>query len=277
MPIFQNQSTTMFFLLAFIFSWIFWLPAALSGGQMMDFPHIVLFFLGGFGPSLAGILMISLNYSAGERRDWWRRIIDARFISPAWYMIIFFSFPLLLLVSIGVDLLLGGSVPEFAGLAMFFAQPAIILPSLVSTLLAGPVSEELGWRGFALDKLQSRMSPLVASMVLGFFWWAWHLPLFSFSGTTHYQWGWGTVNFWLFLINIIPLSIFFTWAYNHNSRSILSAIAIHFFYNLVFSLAYPLSEKVELIRTILLFIIVAAIMAWKPQNQTVSGSSKVQP
>ena len=37
--------------------------------------------------------------------------------------------------------------------------------------------EELGWRGFALPRLQERFSPVRATLVLGTIWGLWHLPL----------------------------------------------------------------------------------------------------
>ncbi|WP_190258876.1 CPBP family intramembrane glutamic endopeptidase [Pelotomaculum schinkii] len=42
----------------------------------------------------------------------------------------------------------------------------------------GSLGEEAGWRGFALPRLQQRFSPLVASLILGFFWGAFHWIFF---------------------------------------------------------------------------------------------------
>ena len=38
------------------------------------------------------------------------------------------------------------------------------------------VGEELGWRGYALPKLLEKRSPLIASLIIGVLWGAWHLP-----------------------------------------------------------------------------------------------------
>jgi membrane protease YdiL (CAAX protease family) len=57
---------------------------------------------------------------------------------------------------------------------------------VVIEIIGGPLSEELGWRGFALDRLQDRWSPLVSSLFLATFWAVWHLPRFSMSDTTQY-------------------------------------------------------------------------------------------
>ena len=38
----------------------------------------------------------------------------------------------------------------------------------VKNFLAGPLGEELGWRGFAQIELQKKYSPLKASLIIGF-------------------------------------------------------------------------------------------------------------
>jgi uncharacterized protein len=54
--------------------------------------------------------------------------------------------------------------------------------TVVFALFSGPLSEELGWRGFALPRLQVRYNALVSSLILGVIWCFWHLPLFFTPG-----------------------------------------------------------------------------------------------
>ncbi len=51
----------------------------------------------------------------------------------------------------------------------------------------GPLSEKLGWRGYALPVLQKRYGWRVASLVIGAVWGGWHLPLFFVAGSTQGQ------------------------------------------------------------------------------------------
>ncbi|MFC7174994.1 type II CAAX prenyl endopeptidase Rce1 family protein [Haloplanus litoreus] len=54
-------------------------------------------------------------------------------------------------------------------------EPLAILPALFFATLP-PILEELGWRGYALDRLQLKWSVLSASLILGVVWALWHLP-----------------------------------------------------------------------------------------------------
>jgi uncharacterized protein len=137
------------------------------------------------------------------------------------------------------------------------AQPLMILFLLPAGLISGPIPEELGWRGFALDRLQARMNPLAASVTLGLSWSLWHLPLFWVLGTTQAGLGSNTLDYWLFLLNPIALSALFAWVYNQTGGSILSAILMHFSFNVTASLLYPLSPQAGLIHAALLLISMA--------------------
>jgi membrane protease YdiL (CAAX protease family) len=219
--------------------------------------------LGGSGPSIAGIIMIHWNTSREARRDFWKRVIDFRRISLGWYLFIFLIFPALYTISFLLNTLAGNPAPEFETLTQIGANPLVLVGTVVIGIVAGPLSEELGWRGFALDRLQARWSPLITNLILAFFWWAWHLPLFFIHGTIQNEWGFGTLSFWLFLVGIIPLSMLTNWAYNRNGRSILAAILLHFTYNFVLALVFPFSVFVYFLLTVMLIITALIIRIWR--------------
>jgi membrane protease YdiL (CAAX protease family) len=100
--------------------------------------------------------------------------------------------------------------------------PYAIIAFFVILLTGGPLQEEFGWRGYALPRLQSRFSALVSSLILGFFWWLWHLPLVFIPGRFMAD------NLLLFLaVEIVLTSILFTWIYNNTDGSVSSALLLH--------------------------------------------------
>ena len=93
-----------------------------------------------------------------------------------------------------------------------------------STLLGGPLTEEPGWRGFALPRLQSRFHPVVASVVLGTLWAAWHLPFFLYPG-------WSQCPIATFFLLLIALSILMTFVTNLARFGVIAPIAMHAVFN----------------------------------------------
>ncbi|QAA32255.1 CPBP family intramembrane glutamic endopeptidase [Clostridium manihotivorum] len=85
--------------------------------------------------------------------------------------------------------------------------------------LGGPLGEELGWRGFLLPRLQKKF---YASIIIGFVWTFWHLPLFFIPGTAQNQ-----IPFFLFLLEFTCFATLITWVYNKTDGSLLLTILFH--------------------------------------------------
>ncbi|MDR4945451.1 CPBP family intramembrane glutamic endopeptidase [Neobacillus cucumis] len=92
------------------------------------------------------------------------------------------------------------------------------------------MSEEIGWRGFALPRMQSGFGALKASLLMGVLWALWHLPHFL---TDAQRGGPGTslsilyINVTIFIIMCIAISIIFTWVFNHTQGSLFISILLH--------------------------------------------------
>ncbi|WP_255196878.1 CPBP family intramembrane glutamic endopeptidase [Halorarius litoreus] len=179
-------------------------------------------------PGVTGIAFVYLVYDERGRSDFWNRVRNPRRVGLRWLVVI-------LLVPFGVgvlagvvDLLLGGPGPSWGeGVTQFGVNPLAILPALFFATLP-PILEELGWRGYALDRLQLKVSALSASLILGVVWALWHLPLFFIEGSfQHDAVGFATTGFWLVMTGIVVLSVAFTWIYNNTERSILGIIVLH--------------------------------------------------
>lgn len=126
--------------------------------------------------------------------------------------------------------LLGAPAPSFEGAAELLASPLSIVPFVAVVLLFGPLPEELGWRGYALDGLLERRSALAASLILGAVWALWHWPQFFMQGSYIGEaFPIGSAIFWAgWVLPTVAYSVMYTWIYHHTGRSILSAILFHF-------------------------------------------------
>jgi membrane protease YdiL (CAAX protease family) len=239
----KNLSVTAFVLSVFAFSWLCWGIGIATGQPTTIFPTVIFYILGGSGPTLVALFYLLRFFDREARRDFWSRLFDFRRISLAGWLLCLLAGPVVVVSSLALDLLLGGELPTMPNLEMLIAQPASIPVFVLIMLIGGALSEELGWRGVVLESFQQRWTPLRATLVLGFTWWIFHFPLFFLRGTVHYDWGLFTPQFWVFLFNVIPLTACLTLAYNHYRRSILSAVLIHFSYNLVLSILVPISLR----------------------------------
>ena len=123
-----------------------------------------------------------------------------------------------------------------------------------------PYMEEFGWRGYALDRMQTGANAVIASLVLGFFWGLWHLPLFFMEGTVQAE---AAIPIWEFILQQMVLAILYTWLYNNTRGTLLVAILFHTIGNTSAALlpAYFGTEIGRWVNFSLLLITVVVIVA----------------
>jgi membrane protease YdiL (CAAX protease family) len=201
------RQLALYFVLAYGFSIVLWFPVLLGRSHSRFSLSI-----GTFGPTLAAF---ATHWIFAHN---WRAV-------RLWTTLPSF----LLGVASGVSAVLAA-----AFLAAFFMTrsgfdrwqwPALIqiLTLFGPNLPGGPLGEEPGWRGYALPRLQSRFSPLASSLILGFLWANWHLPLML----AHVY----NVTWWQFVPVTMAASVFLSFAFNKSGGSALCAIIVHGFYN----------------------------------------------
>jgi len=228
----KSQSASLFFVLTLGWTWLFW-GLAVAAGRPID--HVftaVLTALGGVGPMAAAIILLFTVNSPAERRDFAVRLLHPRRIGPVWWGVIFLFTPLLTLGAFLLSALIFGTPFRINPEGEFLSRSlGGILWIALFTLFFGPVPEELGWRGYALDRIQKRHSALAAALLLAGVWAAWHLPLFFIQGSYQNSLTVGSLVFWRYMLAILPEAVFITWIYNNTGRSILAAILFHFVTN----------------------------------------------
>jgi membrane protease YdiL (CAAX protease family) len=262
-----------FFVLAFGFSWILWIPAALLAQSTASSLAMILRYAGGLGPAIAGVLLVYLTQDSHGRQDYWQRIIDCRRIGGFWYVITLLAVPVLTFLAI-----LAAALPErdyqslFENARTFLGAPLSLIPFAIGILIFGPLLEELGWRGYAQDRFQSRYNALISSLVVGAGWALWHIPLYFIAGTFQCQVGFGSALFWLFSLGMLPQSVLIAWVYNNNQRSTLSAILFHFAINFSGEFFSPTLEARSY--QFMLITLMASMVAivWSPKTLTLRTS-----
>ena len=259
-------------------SWAIWVPYILSG-KTVDSPVPALVIACSV-PSLVGILLTHLTSDKADRNDFWKRVVSFKLIGLRWFAVIIGLFPFLLVLGLLADNLFGGALPPLRGAAQILTRPGALMLFIGANIIGGPLGEELGWRGFALDRLQNKWNALVASLVLGIIWAAWHLPLFFIKGTPQQGMGFGTFLFWLWSLQVVSLSVFTTWVYNNTQRSILSAVFMHFMFNSTYGITQqdglPLPPSTFAANTVI--IAVGAVMViglWGSKTMTFRGDRQL--
>ncbi|WP_257386934.1 CPBP family intramembrane glutamic endopeptidase [Tahibacter caeni] len=213
-----GRPTSTFFVLAYAIAWLAWAPLVLSrtGIGLLPFDLPLWSMLpGSYAPLLAAVIVQRL--SSGNCR-----IGD---LVPYPGAALISAVLGCLLVAVGFVILpglwLGGGVVRSFEWAAFAVYPYGVLRA---ALMAGPVGEEPGWRGFALPRLQHRYGPLRAALLLGLLWALWHAPLFlvpSWNGTAP----------WVYFLLVGGFGFVMSLCFNLSRNSILVAILLHAVFN----------------------------------------------
>lgn len=263
-PLTTQTSPWHFFTLVFCWTWFFWILAVGLGASILTAAGQVLLILGLLGPMLGGIGFTYLTQGNEGRRDYWSRIVDPRRIPAKWYLVIFLFVPVLMAIAVLLDIASGGdaTLAKIGERVMpFLCSPLTIIPLLLRVFIQGPIPEELGWRGYVLDRLQARWNALVSSLILGAIWALWHLPLFFFNDMVHSAHGLWSPWFWQFLVGIVPMAVILTWIFNNTGRSTLGAILFHFVANLTYVLA-NVSAGTNFFSTLLWIVAAIVVIAF---------------
>lgn len=215
------------FLLLSLFAWVIWVPQAaraLGAGIWAPGPQSPLNVLTVWSPGLAAMLLAgraggkaavgALFRQLGVRRLPWRWCAAALLLEPARWAL-----------ALGIDRLLGQTYELGpAVLAKTFSgAAAFMIPVAVVFTLPNALGEELGWRAWALPRLQRWRGPLMASLVLGLFWGFWHLPMWIAWAKSVPS----APGLLLALVNMVPAAVVYTWLYNRTGGSLLLVCLLH--------------------------------------------------
>ncbi|PYP30756.1 MAG: hypothetical protein DMD49_09675 [Gemmatimonadetes bacterium] len=184
-----------FFVVAYAWTWAFNLVKILAqrGIIAAPLPFIGLDIAAGLGPLVAALVVTGYEAGGAGRRALLGQLL--RWRAPGrWY------------------------VSAILGLPVYFVY---IL------LVGGGVDEELGWRGYALPRLQERYGATIASLILGVAWAGWHIPAWFAPGS-----GQDAISFPVFVVSTIAAAILLTYLYNSSGGSLPVVILAHTVFDL---------------------------------------------
>lgn len=247
-----------YIILTYAISWVIWIPGVVwwVGSGSEDFPLwlIVLALTGAYGPSIAALILTRRESGAPGMRKLLSSLAIWR-VDLGWWGIALLCFPAILAGAIMLYHFTGGVLGRFEPGAWYLLVPVM----LVTALPFGPLGEELGWRGYALPRLQKRHSALTSSLIIGIVWTFWHIPLFWVPGAALAPWE--TVNVTsvaTYMASTVGTAIIFTWLFNNSRGSVLLAIILHMTVNasgrILFSM-YPELKEDDLSAIVALAII----------------------
>jgi CAAX protease family protein len=153
----------------------------------------------------------------------------------------------------------GQQWPNFSStLASASAVSFWLVDGLLTGVLYG-VCEEVGWRGFALPRLQRRWNALISTLMLFGIWAAFHIPFFL------YRYTFGLGDLVGFLLGLCAGAIWLTYLYNSTGGSVLITMVWHSLFDVASAtnaIALPAAAAVMSVLAVLLGI--AALAIGKP-------------
>lgn len=216
----------LFFICAYFFTWIFWIPAIF----VPETTGSVLMLIGLIAPAVVSTIFVLVSGSDELKKDLKDKIISfykVKWINVFWAVVVF---ALIVVFSILLSLLFGQSLKQFSFTDDFSFTGVGIGTAFVTITLAS-IIEEVGWKGYCEDSIGQYMNWFWESLLFGALWSLWHLPLIFIQGT--YQAGLMVNPLYVinFFISGIPLGYIITWVYLVSDRSILACMIFHLFVN----------------------------------------------
>ena len=212
MSLVRRHPLITFFVLAYALAWWIWILYAFD-----------ITFLGpifALGPFLAAIIVTALTRGTAGLKALLSRMVRWR-VGLGWYAAALLLPVAVYLFAMSLNILLGAR----ASTAEQFGSWYLIFPLFAYSLLfplSGAFGEELGWRGYALPRVQARLWALSAALVIGVIQTAWHLPLFMSDRST------SPVPL---ILGYMGLGILATWVFNNTRGSVLLTMLLHASFN----------------------------------------------
>ncbi len=225
-------------LLFFVFAYLFFFMSLLIIGiiiNIVQIPDVVMQIcvaIASWTPNIAAILIVwKIRGKSGisELFAGWKKWR----VSIVWYVVGIIPI-IIAFTATGINSLINGKAIQIRTEISWIT----LLSMFIFHFMQGATGEELGWRGYALPKLEERYSVLISGIILGLLISGWHsiLHLVSPIGVPEWQ-------FWLIMV---CYCIIIAWVYNQSNHSLVIVTLFHFSFNLGLDLVVTKLELINL-------------------------------
>ncbi|HET7089690.1 MAG TPA: CPBP family intramembrane glutamic endopeptidase, partial [Anaerolineae bacterium] len=244
-------------------TWSIMLPLVASAQGWLQAPvPFALHYLAAFGPMLAALIMTWATGGAAGLKELWGRVTKWRVGLTGAAFAILSPVVLFVLAAIVVRAL-GGEWPDLQRLGEVNYLPNLGIGALVLWLATYGFGEEIGWRGFALPRLQKSRSALSATLILGVMWIVWHMPAFFYLDTYVAL---GLAAFPLFALGVMTGAIVLTWLYNTTGGSVLMVAVWHGVFDFLSASKANDGTIAALMSAAIMVWAVVIVIVFKPAN-----------
>jgi CAAX protease family protein len=235
---FRSSSLVLYTLIAYGFSWVFWLPQVLASNGFVpwSFFAYICGFIAPFGPLVAAISVTYLKEGKNATKKLLSRGVKYKF-GKKWLILLFALSPLWAGSALLVGFLTENvaiSLPWLSNPLSLIANPGIYNFAYLFVFFG--IAEEFGWRGFALQKTSSRISAIASALIVGLIWSLWHLPLLFINGSAMQ-----TAGLVPSIAQTMVFSIWFAWFYFNTGGSVLATSIFHSFNALTLFAIFPVA------------------------------------
>jgi uncharacterized protein len=205
-----------FLVLTYGLSWALWIPLAIFRDAASGPYGTIALLIGSNIPSAVAIVLTAVGLGKVATRRLLGRLLIWR-VGWRWYLVLLAPTALVIGTISLVAVTRGGPT---AALAVPLLSAIITVAFM--TFPGSALGEEIGWRGYALPRLQFRRTALTASLVVGSLHGLWHLPLWLNGNVDH-----PLSLYPAFLIQTLALAVIYTWLYNSSKGSLLLVVLFH--------------------------------------------------
>lgn len=226
-PWISRHALPLYFLLAFLGTWLMVAPLILSnqGAGILPFdlpdPVFLLIYVGAAyaGPAMAAFILTTLESGKPGVRKLLSSIFRWR-VGVHWYLAALFGF---LFIWLAVYSIAYRGAPVVNLVQNWQLLFSVFLPNVLLMIFIAGLGEEPGWRGYALPRLQSRYGALMGTAVLGLMHALWHLPVFFTPMLGPFT----PTRYLTFLLIALAGSFLYTWVFNGTRGSVFIVVLMH--------------------------------------------------